>query len=59
VLKNVVQEHHQLHGLEVRQLFRLESSRGVLKCYAECRPDAERDRFALSLFQQIEQRLRR
>ena len=59
VLKNVVQEHHQLHGLEVRQLFRLESSRGVLKCYAECRPDAERDRFAQSLFQQIEQRLRR
>jgi NACHT domain/TIR domain len=59
VLKNVVQEHQQLHGLEVRQLFRLESARGVPKCYAECRPDAERDRFAQSLFQQIEQRLKR
>ena len=59
VLKPVVQEHHQLHGLGVRQLFRVESSRGVLKCYAECRTDAERDRIAQSLFQQIEQRLRR
>jgi NACHT domain/TIR domain len=59
VLKRVVQEYQQLHGLEVRQLFRLESARGVLKCYAECCLDAERDRFAQSLFQQIEQRLKR
>jgi hypothetical protein len=33
VLKDMVPEYHQLHCLEVRHLFRLESSRGVLKCY--------------------------
>jgi hypothetical protein len=59
VLQDVVQDLQRLHGLEMRQLFRLELPRADPKSYEECQSSVYRTRFAKSLFQQFEQRLRR
>jgi len=57
VLKNIDEARYNLHGLEARQLFRLETQRGTLKSFTACRSEEERERFALELACCIEQRL--
>jgi hypothetical protein len=59
LLKNLDEKHCNLHGLEVRQLFRFELPRSNPKSFAECQTPAHKNQFAQRLFLQIEQRLDR
>jgi len=58
MLQPVDPEHHDLKGLDYRQIFRLqrETFRGGPKAFAGCKGE-ERNEFALELFRQVEARL--
>ena len=55
LLEPVSFAHHDLKGLEDHQLYRLNRDRA----YGECSTAAQRGRFNLELFEQIERRLQR
>ena len=58
-MREVDEERYELYGLEKRVIFRLEFERSTPKSFSACRSREQKEQFAQTLGQQIEQRLHR